>query len=101
MAEQIKSNPKAGEDKSGTPIGTEEQPHTLGLPDPESAATGSGYRFAEKHGATVQTHTTEDGRKLTWTDPDAVPGTIGDDPGETMEALADAGAPAVKVESKK
>jgi hypothetical protein len=94
----IESNPVDGRADLGTAPGTDQHPRTKGLPEPESSTVGSGYRFAEKVGATVAPHTTDDGKTLTWTDPDAVPGTVGDDPGETMEALAGAGAAAVKVE---
>ena len=97
----VRSGDVEGRADLGTGPGTDEAPRTEGLPDKESTSVGSGYRFAEKIGATVQTHEDDEGRTLTWTDPDAVPGTVGDDPVETVKALAAAGSPAVKVEDAK
>lgn len=90
-------------DEAGTVIGTEVEPQTETVnakadPHPDYPE-GSSHRHAERFGdGAVLSTTSEDGKTLTWTDPDAVPGTIGDDPEETMRALAAAGSPSVKVE---
>lgn len=91
-------------DKDGEYVGTEKAPQTVTenvKADPNADNVLGSHRYGERHSGDVQAVTTDDGRKLTWTDPDAVPGTIGDDPAESMEALADAGSPAVKVEESK
>ena len=87
----------------GTYVGTEESPLTETVnadPDPNGLEpTGSSHRHAEKQGQTEYTATTEDGKTITWTDPDAIPGTVGDSVEQTLRAAAAGSNPqSVKVE---
>jgi hypothetical protein len=85
-------------DESGTVIGTDVAPLTETVnakADPHPHQPETGHRYGEKHGGSF-TATSDDGKKLTWTDPDAVPGTIGDSAEETMKALHSAGSAAVE-----
>lgn len=90
-------------DEAGQVIGTEVAPQTETVnakadPNPHPSDAGSSHRYAERHGGATLTTTDEEGRTLTWRDPDAVPGTVGDDPEETIRAVAAGGGKAVEVE---
>lgn len=86
----------------GDYVGTEMVPQVEtpnANPDPNPHYPETGHRFAEKFSdGEAITAEAEDGTTLTWTDVDAIPGTIGDDPDETMRALHAAGSPSVKAE---
>lgn len=89
----------ANRDKDGEYVGTDEKPQTDTVntkADPFPHQPETGHRYAEKHGGGKVTAKSDDGESLTWVDPDAVPGTIGDDAEETMKALHAAGSPAVR-----
>jgi hypothetical protein len=84
----------------GTVVGTEDAPQTVTPnvePDPFPHYPETGHRMGEKFGEGALTTESDDGETLEWVDPDAIPGTVGDDPEETMRALHAAGSPAVKV----
>jgi hypothetical protein len=105
MAEK-NTTPKVDEhnrDKDGEYVGTEKAPQTVTenvKADPNSDNVLGSHRYGERHSGSVPSATDDDGNKLTWDDPDAVPGTVGDDPVESMKAIASAGGAAVKVDTK-
>lgn len=87
-------------DEDGTVIGTDEQPLTDTVnteADPHPNQPENGHRYGERHGGNY-TAEGDDGETLTWTDPDAVPGTVGDTPEDSIRAVASAGLPAVEVQ---
>lgn len=90
-------------DEDGGYVGTEEAPQVETVnakPDPNPHGEATSHRYAERQGGKQPSTTDDDGNKLTWVDPDAVPGTVGDDPEETIRAVAAAGGAAVKVDRK-
>lgn len=97
-----KSQPKvdaANRNKDGDYVGTEEAPQVETVnasPDPHPHQPETGHRYAEKHGGGTTTAKSDDGTSLEWVDPDAVPGTVGDDPEETIRAVYAAGGAAVR-----
>ena len=95
----------ANVNKDGTYVGTEDAPQQPLSPntdaDPFPHEPTTGHRLGEKLGGEFTTTVAEgedEGKTLTWNDPDAIPGTVGDDPEETMRALHAAGSAAVKAE---
>lgn len=78
----------------------------IGSDEDPNPHRGGGHRHAVRAVDGDTTLTAEDGdgddrQKITWVDPDALPGTSGDDPAETIRAAHAAGLPAVTAEPVK
>lgn len=78
----------------------------IGSAEDPNPHDGGGHRHAVRavDGDTALTATVGEGsdqQALTWVDPDALPGTSGDDPEETIRAVHAGGGKAVKAEPAK